>query len=167
LDKHHIAHYVVGASALALAAFPFALPAPTPKAPIVVAHANRVTPHLWLPLSDEEKADLTENVKRLPRPDKFSIFCNDANCQDFAEDLQDAFEAAAWTVAREVSMTPLQPGITISGHLDCLSTSAGQPGRSDCASNGIWMAIEPLVRFQPSTIKQVGDRRAYIAIGRK
>jgi hypothetical protein len=109
--KDHVAHGAVAAAlAVTISAAAVNLKAPVVDKPVSVIEASK---HAWPALSDDEKSALAAVLKTLPKGTAFDIICNDASCDDLAEDLDDAMEAAGLPSVLDRSLGPLGYGIGI------------------------------------------------------
>lgn len=109
--KDHLHHGAVAAVlSVAAAAGAVYLKAPIVQQPISVVEASK---HAWPALSDKEKLALAGVLRPLPKTAKFEIVCNDASCDDLAEDIDDAMEVAGLESSLDRSIGPLGYGIGV------------------------------------------------------
>jgi hypothetical protein len=74
---------------------------------------GRIAKHAWPDLTLTEKSAITAVLKTLPKDVKFDIECNTASCDDLAEDIDDALEAAGFDSVLDRSVGPLGYGVAV------------------------------------------------------
>lgn len=74
---------------------------------------ERQAKHAWPDLTYGEKAALAGVLKTLPPATKFDIVCNTASCDELAEDIDDAIEAAGLDSALDHAAGPLGYGVAV------------------------------------------------------
>ena len=109
--RDHLFHAAL--SALVATAAAAAVLHYTPRKIEQITQHFAATKHAWPALSDAEKSALAAVLATLPKSAKFDIVCNTASCDDLAEDIDDAMEAAGLQSGLDHAVGPLGYGIGV------------------------------------------------------
>ena len=151
--NHNVAHYVIGASALALASYATVHAKQPQLIPAAVHQSVRASPFDWPGFGQDKTIALADAVRGLP-PGNATIFCSRLSCHELRLDINDAFRLAEWKTEFEDGVVDAESDTGI---------SVGPPGPG---ADVVAAALKVATGVKPNIVQIDGIDGVGIIIGK-